>query len=44
MNESDVTLRVTAPTSIRFGPGVGVRLAVAQEACVPLIEPEEGRP
>ncbi len=43
VNESDVTLRVTAPTSIRLGPGVGVRLAVAQEACVPLIEPEEGR-
>ena len=44
VNESDVTLRVTAPTSIRLGPGVGVRLAVAPEACVPLIEPEEGRP
>src|SRR3989449_1939576 len=44
VNESDVTLRVTAPTSIRLSPGVGVRLAVAPEACVPLTESEEGRP
>src|SRR2546427_434751 len=33
VNESDVTLRVTAPTSIRLRPGMGVRLAVAPEAC-----------
>src|SRR2546427_827243 len=44
VNESDVTLRVTAPTSIRLGLGEWGRLAVAQEACVPLIESEEGRP
>ena len=44
VNESDVTLRVTAPPSMRLGPGERVRLAVAPEACVPLTEPEEGGP
>ena len=38
VNGSDVVLRVTAPPPARFAAGEAVTLAIAPEACVPLIE------
>ena len=38
VNGSDVVLRVTAPPPARFAGGEAVTLAIAPEACVPLIE------
>ena len=38
VNGSDVLLRVTAPPPARFGAGDTVTLAIAPEACVPLVE------
>jgi iron(III) transport system ATP-binding protein len=35
---TDVVLRVTAPPPVRFGAGEAMTLAIAPEACVPLIE------
>jgi ABC-type Fe3+/spermidine/putrescine transport system ATPase subunit len=38
VNGSDVVLRVTTPPPARFAAGETVTLAIAPEACVPLIE------
>ena len=38
VNGSDVVLRVTAPPPARFAAGDMVTLAIAPEACVPLVE------
>ena len=38
VNGSDVVLRVTAPPPARFAAGATVTLAIAPEACVPLVE------